>query len=1795
MKTNCPNKSHPDFKKLVEEFGELDATYAYFLNEDDIPSVEVAGKLLGKESNNSKITSKDRIIWGHPGLGKTFARESRTDILDFDTDYKKYVNLKYNLEEGNDVRNEWRKTNAELWNNEMRSLWEQAKLDSKNQNKKLVVSDMLFLRENSSDFDKIITTDKETFIDRSKQRGDYNDNTESWKNNIDIAISNIPKEKIISTNLYFSELFENTDLKPVVNSQRTSFSSPRLTPLQSLLTDLNSKAGITSSPANNLIVGGLINEQYILNNEVSISELAPLFYDTITSIKANREKLMSMVEEGFDKMNYADKLDYLANNQSLPLKDFLTNEAIKILNSRNVKVDEKSLLYDVIGKHNDIKYIQYSKTRNTGSVRPIQGTLDKSKQTEAQKKISENFEKTDEIYDDGNPYVEVSVADFIKAGGNPVLAKGVKTITRYRLKVPINGRNFALKRTSDLQKEIVNKWKTEQEIEFQEKSSEIMRTTGTSLHTIMEDVIKYHLVNYDDRIFKTIIDNVSKGGNFKKQDVASLQKAIYNELIKEPSFQKQRKEYLDSPQNPFKSGKKSSDDNYDKLIESIIGDYISILKIQVNKDWKTNKDLTPDKQVWNRANVYTERKVYEDGKQDGGGTMDLVVVYSDGDYGILDYKFISAQTKKGDKTIGEDAFVLNVDELQKAYMSGKERSYDAQLSSYSEVMTKVYGAKNLVFARIKPTYLKYTTNEKGKIDNDSKVATVFTSEEAFGLIPISKERTGNKNLDVFLDKLVNQTNAISKDLTDRRAWTTDFITLNRLVELKKITMSIQKEGDISLYTKYATMFLETMRERMEDRVDSFDRSAVIEATNELDFIRYFLKNTTGIMEEYVKNFPDLVDGFKADIGIILTKVNDVDAKLSELRILRMREEANAVGIDDKTFNSYENAKDISGIQQMMLGMKSVNHVFHQTFARRIELMNAERIMFQRKIQDELSVKLEELSAWGKRKGLSGSDVFAPLLNERKDMITPWNDDFIRDMESRKDMSNATNVKWFEDNFHRSKDSVNGRPSDEDRFQRAKKNLFDKLEAAYGNQDSAKDRIESIKKEWLRKNDINHPEFIGWSHTQYKSPKNPEKYYNEKYKDMMKPENKPLRDFYEYSIKMNYIFRDMMGDAVDLKYNFVANIHKTMLDTMSQDGVALGGVFSKYWNSLMNSTMNDPKDKMGSDKKEIPILFVDYVPTADKSVDLGKSLMLFATFVNNYKHAVDLSEIYNMGRRILIETPLVALDSKGNKVKSIRQVGKFEPAVALAGTESNLVKSYDNYANVYAYGEHTKQDAISEFLGEKGVKRLAAVRKYVSRSSMSFNILSAAVGSLNTNLQLYSFSANGKYFTSAQVANAQKAVGSFNAKLAFAEIFFETNPQLSETEVKAGAMSANELVKKFSKDPVYVFQRWFDNLDEKVILHCMMNNYGINPETGQVERLDKLKEKFENDPSYANFEWKSVWDSMEEFTNAKGEKEMRIVNQHTGKSITPKYGEKLVGDELKENNKNMNTFMSMRRVTMNMSSRVKGTQSSEDTASWKHTVIGQVFGQFRTWMVPTVNERLKREQYNMSMDEFEVGRWTAIYNVAGNSLLNSCKLLAKSLIPFINKDFDDDTNVKMKEMYDLFIENNPDFADKVSFKDYIGEYKGQMRSLAREIKIFAGILLVHAALIPLLFPGDDDEDKGIVFNSISSVLGRLTTELGFYLPFTPHGASEFKKLISRDPMPLTRALDDVGNIVGNTYDETRDLIFGEDSNRDKTPALYYGASVFGMKNAFKYIGITDTDDKTNSIWEWLTDDNEHSRK
>lgn len=154
------------------------------------------------------ISPSDKIIFGHPGIGKTYLKESgRTDVIDFDSDYKSKINIKFGLKEGFKARNDFQKNNKEKYQKTVRELWNEAKQESVKTGKQLFASDMILLREFPNDFDKVITMSKETFVDRAKQRNDYtNGETESWKNNLDIEIAKINKSKIIETNKYLSEL-----------------------------------------------------------------------------------------------------------------------------------------------------------------------------------------------------------------------------------------------------------------------------------------------------------------------------------------------------------------------------------------------------------------------------------------------------------------------------------------------------------------------------------------------------------------------------------------------------------------------------------------------------------------------------------------------------------------------------------------------------------------------------------------------------------------------------------------------------------------------------------------------------------------------------------------------------------------------------------------------------------------------------------------------------------------------------------------------------------------------------------------------------------------------------------------------------------------------------------------------------------------------------------------------------------------------------------------------------------------------------------------------------------------------------------------------------------------------------------------------------------------------------------------------------------------------------------------------------------------------------------------------------
>ena len=250
MKKICPNLHN---KQVAKEFGELKDLFgddtAYLLwSKNNGYSIDKApngadsilfGELLHVANGDrtqalilkAKVysneffdwfgdwTSEDRrfknanIIWGHPGTGKTWMFEhGAKNIIDFDSEYKSKIG---NLKEREQLK---KKIGKSEYNKKLDELFDQAKQEALKSGKKLLVSDMHFLKNRSKDLDIVTNISDQEFIQRSHQMGEHNEADKmEWKNSINQAMKNIPESKVLNTTGYISDLFARSNVSKVVD------------------------------------------------------------------------------------------------------------------------------------------------------------------------------------------------------------------------------------------------------------------------------------------------------------------------------------------------------------------------------------------------------------------------------------------------------------------------------------------------------------------------------------------------------------------------------------------------------------------------------------------------------------------------------------------------------------------------------------------------------------------------------------------------------------------------------------------------------------------------------------------------------------------------------------------------------------------------------------------------------------------------------------------------------------------------------------------------------------------------------------------------------------------------------------------------------------------------------------------------------------------------------------------------------------------------------------------------------------------------------------------------------------------------------------------------------------------------------------------------------------------------------------------------------------------------------------------------------------------------------------------
>lgn len=122
------------------------------------------------EEPNS-ITSSDKIIFGHPTIGKSYLkRQGVNTFITLDDDYANEVNAFVDANRGSETRQEYKGRKPKEYNQFMLDLYDRLKEQARKEGKVLFVSNTNILRERMDDFDKVITMPKDEFKRRFDAR-----------------------------------------------------------------------------------------------------------------------------------------------------------------------------------------------------------------------------------------------------------------------------------------------------------------------------------------------------------------------------------------------------------------------------------------------------------------------------------------------------------------------------------------------------------------------------------------------------------------------------------------------------------------------------------------------------------------------------------------------------------------------------------------------------------------------------------------------------------------------------------------------------------------------------------------------------------------------------------------------------------------------------------------------------------------------------------------------------------------------------------------------------------------------------------------------------------------------------------------------------------------------------------------------------------------------------------------------------------------------------------------------------------------------------------------------------------------------------------------------------------------------------------------------------------------------------------------------------------------------------------------------------------------------------------------
>lgn len=1137
-----------------------------------------------------------------------------------------------------------------------------------------------------------------------------------------------------------------------------------------------------------------------------------------------------------------------------------------------------------------------------------------------------------------------------------------------------------------------------------------------------------------------------------------------------------------------------------------------------------------------KPKIYTEIKVL-DPKRSIGGTLDFLAILSDKSVIIRDYK--TKVPRNG--VVDANGKVITGKKLVNWF---DEQKYALQLGEYMKILRTTYGvvggSQQIIPVKIQVAFNESTNKFGSKV---SKIVLPGQGDSAIEkYIPFS-EKTGFKGLDNLLLSIEER---IKKLRSQVKTSANKDALYDRIDNLENTKKQILVNHSLDGVVESANNLIETVQ---KTKLADLTVDELLEIKAELTLLNEVGKSTYEY-RQYLRQSGNnaRVDQMEQQINNILGRLqdslDDVNDELLRNKAVAFMEDKTGMKLTDSTGDMLPFTQEGMAGKYFYQLSQFENPVF-QTLRRLLDEANYNKKVELDEILNDVQTKENAVFNWLAQTGRSRLELVDLMVNkETGNFHSKWNKDYA----SKFFNAESKNLPKFLTVPQEVTDWYNAELIRITAKFRADINLPTTEQDKYINIWVSKNSLETNKDGTAKYPDAWEKHKSKLTHTAFEE--SPE------YKFISSvPE---LKAYYEMFEEYNKKFREMLGvDYKTLPNNFIPNIRKAMAERVDELGIAkgLGGTMENFIKQF--GITEEDRDSTGTfdNRKEIPIFFTNpfrnkegKIDTSEKSFQLGRSLMLFANMALNFREMNQIESHTVMLRDVLSERG-EELITKGGKLQTDKVGNRLVDKLDL-----DMVNIYDRFVDMYLYGISVQPTLFDK--DGKAEKALMTAKNYFSMKALGFNFVASTGGFLAAKYNTIIEGNKGVIYTTSDYKKAMTDSYADRQKFLALSGFFDpmghriNQPAITEKqlgELSVGDESMRGWVNKYVSDRMLLraFSIGDEYIDE-VITASMAHNFYVD-NSGNLRKFKNHKINDDgtiskDDAERQQFESRSIW------------------NLFTYDGTTPKLN--LTAEQQK------NVIIDFRRAVQVGQSKIKGTIPEEDKAYWQSQIVGNLMMQFKSWFPGIMFERWGKIKYDPRIDSLYMGKFTALWQEfkSPESMMRAeyfKTLLIPKLLDLIKHlasfGYWKKADKYQKELlFEQWLDNHPQYRDKVSFEDFYIIQQQQLTSAMREIRV----LLAFGFMIALLGADWDDDGqkdykKYLLSRKLIAILSKMNQEMAFV--YNPTDLSSMIKT----PLPMLGMVSDLTKTMSNTVDElVLDPVFGEErliggTVRDQTGFGYYG--------------------------------------